>query len=262
MKLVGSSGLLAALALLDQTSADFKAMRKGYNALVARLKQTNRSLISTSFGNVNGYGCWCFFDDKVGNGKGSPIDPIDDECRNLHRGYECAIADHGETCVPWEVIYFPPTGGTNFIQQLGSITAACVHTNTVLTNFGDCAVTACIVETHFTNEYTTITQTYNPNFGDFSHHKFQAGTNPPNSVIIGANPNFDHDEKCKPPRKYDQDRSPRKCCGSYPYRYPFKAYSFKPAKEQDCCDGTIFTKVDACCISNAVVSRSTGQCPP
>jgi hypothetical protein len=259
MKLAGTSSLLAALALFNQSAADFKAMRKGYNAMVAQLKKTNRSLLSTSFANVNGYGCWCFFDDKVGNGHGQPLDPIDAECQNLHKGYECAIADYGETCVPWSVTYFPVTG-TPFIQQHGSISAACIHTNTVLTQFGICAATACIIESHFISEYTTITQTYNPNFAAFSHNIFAPGTNPPNTQVIGQS-NFDHYAKCKTYRKYEKDKSPRKCCGTYPFRYPFKAFSYQPTKRQECCDGTIFKFADACCIGNNVVSRSTGQCP-
>lgn len=259
MKLVAGSGLLAALALLDPIAADFKLMKQGYKKLIAQLRQTNRDLRDQNFGNLNGYGCWCYFDDKVGNGKASPVDPIDNECRNLHRNYECAIADHGETCVPWSVTYFPVLG-TSFIAQQGSITAACHHTNTVLTQFGDCAKTACIIETHFTNEYTTITQSYNPNFATFSHHIFQAGTNPPNTVIIGSNPNFDPEKKCKSIRKYEKDKSPRQCCGVYPTRYPFKAFSYQPTKTQACCVDEVYSVNNQCCVSGSVQPKN-GPCP-
>ena len=58
--------------------------------------------------NHGGYGCWCYFYDDVGRGKGTPVDEIDSFCKVLNEGYECAIRDsedEGVSCVPWEVSY-------------------------------------------------------------------------------------------------------------------------------------------------------------
>lgn len=58
--------------------------------------------------NHGGYGCWCYFYDDVGRGKGTPVDEIDSFCKVLNDGYECAIRDsedEGISCVPWEVFY-------------------------------------------------------------------------------------------------------------------------------------------------------------
>ena len=105
------------------------------------------------------------------------MDLIDAECRNLHRGYECIVADHGASCVPWEVNYFP-IEGQSYEADFGSINAACIHTNTVLTNFGDCAAAACSVETSFIQLYTSITQTYNPQFPVYGHDGVESGALP------------------------------------------------------------------------------------
>ena len=67
--------------------------------------------------NLDEYGCWCYFYENVGRGKGAAVDEIDEFCKTLHEGYECAIRDSeevGETCVPWEVTRFRK----NFVMQL------------------------------------------------------------------------------------------------------------------------------------------------
>ena len=47
---------------------------------------------------VRNYGCWCYFDDEDNDGRldaprGPPRDYLDDMCRSLHQGYECAMMD-------------------------------------------------------------------------------------------------------------------------------------------------------------------------
>merc|ERR1712000_267674 len=65
-------------------------------------------------------GCWCYFDDDHGRGKGQPIDDLDGVCKTLHEGYECAMRDaeaEGTTCVPWEVAYVSAIGGATTTLQ-------------------------------------------------------------------------------------------------------------------------------------------------
>ena len=67
-----------------------------------------RGLPESDMGLIANYGCWCYFQDKVGLGKGKPVDDLDKICRVLHEGYECIILDQDEIdepCVPWEVTY-------------------------------------------------------------------------------------------------------------------------------------------------------------
>ena len=59
---------------------------------------------------VRNYGCWCYFDDEDNDGRldaprGPPRDYLDDMCRSLHQGYECAEMDLPDSCIPWNVTY-------------------------------------------------------------------------------------------------------------------------------------------------------------
>ena len=57
---------------------------------------------------VNEYGCWCYFGDKHGAGKSQPVNELDEHCKQLHEGYECAMLDDAdEDCSPWTVSYSP-----------------------------------------------------------------------------------------------------------------------------------------------------------
>ena len=54
-------------------------------------------------------GCWCYFDENHGKGKGQPVNAIDEKCRQLAHAYDCAIMDAEDAgeppCVPWDVQY-------------------------------------------------------------------------------------------------------------------------------------------------------------
>merc|ERR1711884_417708 len=57
--------------------------------------------IGNTINSMNEYGCWCYFNDDHGRGKGTPVDAIDEMCKTLHDGYECAMRDaeeEGTTC--------------------------------------------------------------------------------------------------------------------------------------------------------------------
>lgn len=245
MKLViGTAVIAASLVTVD---ASLKAMTKSYNELIKQTRKNgDRNILNTSIRNINQYGCWCYFDGLVGNGKGEPMDLIDAECRNLHRGYECIVADHGASCVPWEVNYFP-IEGQSYEADFGSINAACIHTNTVLTNFGDCAAAACSVETSFIQLYTSITQTYNPQFPVYGHDGVESGALP-GATDIGTG-TFKPERNCVTNDIGTKDETPRECCGTYPERFPYKTYG----NAKRCCGGSVY--VDAthkCCNGNDV----------
>ena len=86
------------------------------------------------------YGCWCYFGefyfegDERTKGYGTPIDGIDEFCRLLNDGYDCAVMDgddENEPCLPWKVDY--------------------TYNDTCFTEFNDnnCAIRACQVEEKF-----------------------------------------------------------------------------------------------------------------
>merc|ERR1712146_43960 len=73
------------------------------------------SQVSGTINNINEYGCWCYFSEDFGRGKGQPVGSIDEMCKVLAGGYECAMRDaedEGTTCVPWEVTYVSAVGGS------------------------------------------------------------------------------------------------------------------------------------------------------
>jgi hypothetical protein len=83
--------------------------------------------IGKTISQMNEYGCWCYFGDDHGRGKGQPQDAIDEMCKVLHDGYECAMRDaedEGTTCVPWEVAYTSAVGGSGL-----TIAEECVQVN-------------------------------------------------------------------------------------------------------------------------------------
>merc|ERR1712117_333832 len=97
------------LALADKASIDRQLMAQVRNSSLRAFSGN----IQTAVERLDEYGCWCYFYDNVGRGKGTPVDEIDGFCKTLADGYQCAMIDgenEGESCVPWEVAYQPGSG--------------------------------------------------------------------------------------------------------------------------------------------------------
>ena len=116
MKLVGLVSILPACtyATFTQMAADF---------LKLQTLEENRGLGNAiglqAFADIDGYGCWCHFEDDHGIGRGQAQDAIDNHCRTTHNGYSCAIMDHGSTAgfqsffgvFFWDSVIFPLSFG-------------------------------------------------------------------------------------------------------------------------------------------------------
>merc|ERR1719486_1014011 len=111
------------LAAADKASIDRQLMAQVQNSSLRAFSGN----IQTAVERLDEYGCWCYFYDNVGRGKGTPVDEIDGFCKTLADGYQCAIIDgegEGESCVPWEVTYHPGTGaGVNLRDSCNSLNA-------------------------------------------------------------------------------------------------------------------------------------------
>jgi len=121
----------AAACEADENSAECISAR----AFTGSIGKTIRS--------INEYGCWCYFGDDHGRGKGQPQDAIDEMCKVLADGYECAMRDaedEGTTCVPWEVEYTSAIGGSDV-----GIAGECAQNNPD----SNCAARACTIEGAF-----------------------------------------------------------------------------------------------------------------
>merc|ERR1712226_1157003 len=134
MKFLGTATLFA-LTVADKANIDRQLMSQIANSSLRAFSGN----IATAVAQLDEYGCWCYFYDNVGRGKGTPVDEIDGFCKTLADGYQCAMIDaelEGESCVPWEVDYNAGTGqGPDRFQS-------CLAAN----NNENCAARSCSVE--------------------------------------------------------------------------------------------------------------------
>merc|ERR1712156_1371731 len=219
-----------AASFLGLVAADKAAIDKQLLASVANssLRAFSGS-IAVAVNKLDEYGCWCYFYDNVGRGKGTPVDEIDGFCKTLADGYQCAIIDgeaEGQSCVPWEVAYSPGAG------QGPDRFASCQANNP-----GDsCAARACSVEGIFVDNLfaflisgTPIAyDTYGHNDSDFDPAT-DAGC-PVKAGIKGVS-------------------GEKSCCGGYPNRFPFKTLD----GDRACCGSRTYnTQLLNCCANGQV----------
>lgn len=206
------------MSIMTATSdADFLSMQNQFQSLLG-FNGTLRALPINFVTGLQEYGCWCYFEDLHGMGRGQPLTEIDEQCKILHDGYECAILDHSDPsseCEPWSVTYRSATGlGGSGIDE------ECYEVNPS----DQCAARACIIEGRFV---VSILNLFLTGHTIESHLKVQGG--------------FIRDGTCigRPGK-----RSPKACCGDYPVRFPFKLDSGKRA----CCGQTTYsTEALVCC---------------
>lgn len=162
-------GVIASAALIfDGINASFASITKGLTELQKLIGEDDRSIMDISFKNLNNYGCWCYFDDDVGNGKGLPRDEIDEFCRDLHRSYECAVAEISG-CIPWAVTTITAEA---LVKALGGILPACQAVITeAIAGAGNvpCSVAACAAETKFVSSVGGFLINRDANFHNTTH---------------------------------------------------------------------------------------------
>lgn len=183
--------------------------------------------------NINGYGCWCYFQDNHGKGRGSPKNEVDSLCKTLQDGYSCIMMDAmamNETCTPWEVPYQAGSGlGLAADEPENDSLEYAVRSSCESANSGDnCATRACMVESYFVMKMFGI---------------FLGG--------VDFDPNLKHDlggfdriQEC--PMLGVGVEAEKECCGVYPLRYPFKVETSNGNK--GCCgDKTYLSDLMMCC---------------
>lgn len=105
--------------------------------------------MATSIEKLNGYGCWCYLREEYVRGRGKPKNEVDQLCKTMALGYDCAIIDgeqEGEDPCPepWKIKYDAVIGG----HHMSDIYGACG----VLNPRNKCRQMACAIEGHFVSE--------------------------------------------------------------------------------------------------------------
>merc|ERR1711894_314224 len=168
--------------------------------------------IGNTINSMNEYGCWCYFNDDHGRGKGTPVDAIDEMCKTLHEG---------STCVPWEVDYTSAVGGSGL-----TIAEECANVN----SDNNCAIRACSVEGSFMANLLDVFISGN-------------GINNDNRHSNG----FDQATVCAT-KKNGGGPSNKACCGNYPDRFPFKTVG----GDRQCCGSRTYNSLTLkCCDASA-----------
>ena len=187
-------------------------------------RSINQILGDDAFAAIDQYGCWCYFENDHGRGKGAPVDSVDAMCKNLAMAYDCAMMDVAEEtgvddCVPWEVSY---NAGLSF--GIGALVPTCRDLNPGPDNL--CAQYACMAEGAFV--INVISAFLN------------IGTVNP---MMQAKNGFDHSSSCQVNAGTQTDE--RKCCGVLPYRFPYKPI------DKECCGASTYDpSMMDCCADN------------
>jgi len=204
--------------------ASWDQMKTEINELMDN--STMRSLTKEDLALLDQYGCWCYFEEDHGQGRGKPINEIDAHCKVLHDGYACAIMD-GETegfqCTPWTVQYNSATGLGFGVRDTTVMTNECTDNNP---GEDQCAARACMIEGLFVLEAFSL---FSSGFGIDPAMRHSEG--------------FDRLEDC-PINSDPALKSEKECCGTYPIRHTFKTYG----GERGCCGvHTYNSQVLTCC---------------
>jgi len=223
---------IAISAFAALAAADKAAIDNAINSAVAN--STLRAFsgqIAATLPQLDEYGCWCYFYDNVGRGKGSPVDEVDGFCKVLGEGYECAIRDSdaaNEDCVPWEVPYQAGTGSGRALYD------SCVQIN----GGQNCAARACAVELNFVeNMIALLFSGSQIDYPTYSHRN-------------GFDPATDAGCPVKPGKKGSSGA--KDCCGAYPSRFPYKTLD----GERGCCGARTYSTAFLNCCSPGKVKAN------
>lgn len=190
------------------------------------------------FANLQEYGCWCFFNDKHGQGRGQPVDVFDSHCMKYHHGVSCAKLEI-DNCDPYSTTYSitAKQSGNN-----GDVVYDCETGN------NPCQEATCYAQSHFISLLLKeqLANLQVPSYPQFSSWK-DGG-------------NFDSSTcKISGPGQLRQEM----CCGSWKYNTK-KLLRFGQHLSRACCDQpdggfkTYDNNLASCCSDGSV--RVHGTC--
>ena len=211
-----------------------------------KLRSFGSSWAQKMIDSIDGYGCWCYFQNEHGQGRGEAQNEVDLQCKILHNGYSCIIEDaqameaddidFEDPCIPWDVEYNSASGLGMVVTNPNNqeVEQALRHKCRKANKDNWCAEKSCVVENYF------IIKTL---------HLFLKGVefNPKLKHSLGF---FDPRADC--PIKQGRGDSERLCCGEYPVRFPYKTLG----GERGCCVNKTFSTTRLHCCDDGSVRLS------
>jgi len=174
------------------------------------------------FSKIWNYGCWCYFGENAGKGKGQPQNVVDQICKNLQLCYRCVKIDSyadTEICNP---------ANTTYEFQAQNIDGG-IETTCKLSNPNNkCAYHTCCCEQDFISKMIELL--WNGYIFDYSYHHSVWTTQWNTCNYHGGIHTLD-------------------CCGEYPKRRPYFS-----DMNMDCCDNRILYNFNRkqCCSDGTV----------
>ena len=201
------------------------------------------------------------------------MNEVDELCRNLHYGYECAKIDDesslisltGDECVPWEKEYQVSTEFDEKLIQDGVIFVGKIDFLMKVKNFKKCKICSVFQKCHFSLFHIVLSRKdcNSKNKRDpcaqqaciveryFIVQLFnlllQAGSG--HDAMFSHGNGFDVELHCPIKQGIPSERS---CCGEYPHRRPFKLFGGNRA----CCGDRTYSTVALECCSGDILLTS------
>lgn len=198
--------------------------------------------IPLTLSGIWGYGCWCHFGSRIGQGKGAAVNPMDSVCERMQKCLRCAEFDAANADDPYlcdiQTVNYNSTFSN--ANNVNAIAAGCSERNPNSL----CSVHVCTCEMQMINEILGLmwqSYTYDP--------AFRHASNPNGGT-------FDFSASCRSNTGSGGNDVETQCCGKYPSRSPFHK------ADKECCEATqtIFNPIESECCANEVIKISDGGC--
>jgi len=182
------------------------------------------------------YGCWCWVNGKedgrtLTQGLGKPVDEVDSACKRLFQCYQCAQKDFGEGSCDYVTTRYDKKQTMDLTTGEKSI--VCNEDE------GTCERSLCECDRQFAIEYGQYAESQDLD----SFHQEGAGA-------------FDPWDKNSCSSDGVKEEGERKCCGSFPKRFPIVVND-----DRKCCEGagkSYDPNMHECCNDEVV---AWGSCP-
>ena len=164
------------------------------------LKFNTTGAVETYQNYLNSYGCWCKISKEWITARGVGQDSIDQHCKNLLKGYRCAVLDTKKSfssCDPFAAEYV-----SYDFNSFETIHGFCNENN----SGSHCSIAVCILDANFALNLFEEFQNTGGLDEDLIHD------------TVGGD--FNHRKVCQPGVFSHVITKQRQCCGEYPNRMP------------------------------------------